>query len=119
MPQDLLQSEADGRTEKHRLSSADLMGAFQGNAVLPKMERGRRMNKTCEDCLNKSGFHACAICEANPSIKKQTNADRIRQMTDEELAKYLDGVCHDLWQMFVADPEKTWLEWLKKEADDG
>ena len=46
-----------------------------------------------------------------------TNADRIRAMTDEELAKYLDGVCHDLWQMFVADSEKMWLEWLRKEAE--
>ena len=46
----------------------------------------------------------------------KTNADRIRAMTDEELAKYLDGVCHDLWQMFVKDPQKMWLDWLKEEA---
>ena len=48
----------------------------------------------------------------------QTNADRIRAMTDEELAEYLDGVCHDLWQMFVKDPQKMWLDWLKEEAKD-
>ena len=48
----------------------------------------------------------------------KTNADRIRAMTDEELAKYLDGVCHDLWQMFVKDPQKMWLDWLKEEAKD-
>lgn len=48
---------------------------------------------------------------------KQNNADRIRSMTDEELAEYLDGVCHDLWQMFVKDPKKMWLEWLKQECD--
>lgn len=49
--------------------------------------------------------------------KPQTNADRIRAMTDEELAEYLDGVCHDLWQMFVKDPKKMWLDWLKQEAE--
>ena len=48
----------------------------------------------------------------------KTNADRIRAMTDEELAKYLDGVCHDLWQIFVKDPQKMWLDWLKEEAKD-
>lgn len=47
-----------------------------------------------------------------------TNADRIRAMTDEELAEYLDGVCHDLWQMFVKDPQKMWLDWLKQEVND-
>ena len=50
--------------------------------------------------------------------KSQTNADRIRAMSDEELAEYLDGVCHDLWQMFVKDPQKMWLDWLKKEVKD-
>ena len=45
-----------------------------------------------------------------------TNADRIRSMSDEELAEYLTNICRDLWEMFVADPEKMWLEWLKKEV---
>lgn len=52
------------------------------------------------------------------SQSKQTNADRIRSMSDEELAEYLDGVCHDLWQMFVKDPQKMWLDWLKQEVKD-
>lgn len=46
----------------------------------------------------------------------KTNADRIRSMSDDELAEYLDGVCHDLWQMFVKDPRKMWLDWLREEA---
>lgn len=52
-------------------------------------------------------------------LKPQTNGDRIRSMSDEELAEYLDGVCHDLWQMFVKDPQKMWLDWLRQEAQDG
>lgn len=56
----------------------------------------------------------------NPPIQRKpiTNADRIRAMTDEELAEYLDGVCHDLWEMFVKDPQKMWLEWLRQEVED-
>ena len=52
-----------------------------------------------------------------------TNADRIRAMSDEELAKKLsdytcppsmDGeVCHE------ARCQKCWLEWLKAPAKEG
>lgn len=53
-----------------------------------------------------------------PSHKKVvTNADRIRAMSDEELAEYLDGICHDLWKLHVADPKKMWLDWLKQEEE--
>ena len=42
-----------------------------------------------------------------------TNADRIRAMSDEELAEWLaknDPEC---------DPAEWWLEWLKEEVKDG
>lgn len=58
------------------------------------------------------GWMGCEDC----NLKPVTNADHIRAMSDEELAEYLDGVCHDLWQMFVKDPRKMWLDWLKEEA---
>ena len=73
----------------------------------------------CYGCEHKKTMDchlSCANKDA-PIRSRRTNADRIRNMTDEELAKYLDGVCHDLWQMFVADSEKMWLEWLRKEAE--
>ena len=38
-----------------------------------------------------------------------TNADRIRAMSDEELAEWLDRYCF----------QYGWLEWLKQEVDDG
>ena len=58
-------------------------------------------------------------CKSNGGCgSPQTNADRIHAMTDEELAEYLDGVCHDLWQMFVKDPQKMWLNRLKEEVKD-
>lgn len=46
-----------------------------------------------------------------------TNADRIRTMTDEELAKKISGIesfaltCGGGW------PPEKWLDWLKQEAD--
>lgn len=45
--------------------------------------------------------------------KPQTNADRIRQMTDEELADYLRWH-NDLYSRNGMD----WLDWLRKEADE-
>lgn len=72
------------------------------------------------ECLREREFPYKEYCVDGPCTHYTsiTNADRIRAMTDEELAEYLDGVCHDLWQMFVKDPQKMWLDWLKQEADD-
>lgn len=49
--------------------------------------------------------------------KPQTNADRIRAMTDEELAVFLSQTeehlfTGNLWSI------KTWNEWLKKEVEE-
>ena len=47
--------------------------------------------------------------------KPKTNADRIRAMTDEELARYLyTKTCEDAYPQFENIPE--WLDWLKEEA---
>lgn len=55
---------------------------------------------------NTAGIHGCD----NGKPKQKTNADRIRSMTDEELAEWLimngDGSDYE-----------TWLEWLKQEAE--
>ena len=46
----------------------------------------------------------------------KTNADKIRAMTDEELAKKISGIesfaltCGGGW------PPEKWLDWLKREA---
>ena len=47
-----------------------------------------------------------------------TNADRIRSMTDEELARFLDN--HgSLWGADIVSTADDWLDWLKQEAKDG
>ena len=53
----------------------------------------------------KYGFIPDDDCE-----KPMTNADRIRQMSDEELAEWLAG--------YTAYPPHGWLDWLKQEAKD-
>lgn len=68
----------------------------------------------------------CMICDVyyDVEIAKTTNADRIRAMTDEELARWL-CVCVS-WQIanYVHDEqvhtEEGWLDWLKGDiSDDG
>lgn len=52
-----------------------------------------------------------------------TNGDRIRQMTDEELAVKLGNVCElcpigDGCEYIARSCEDIFLEWLKQEAQD-
>jgi hypothetical protein len=54
-------------------------------------------------------------------MQRQTNADRIRAMTDEELAKYLawleDPQACYVWELYGdTDRITEWLDWLKEEA---
>lgn len=85
-----------------------------------------------KSCVNKtaSGYCATTAC-INPlysnigtaqygqGVQKRitTNADRIRSMSDEELAKKISGIesfaltCGGGWS-----PEK-WLDWLKQEVN--
>lgn len=48
--------------------------------------------------------------------KPQTNADRIRSMTDEELAKWFDAVTKDVLGGSTWD-KKGWLKWLRAESE--
>ena len=60
-------------------------------------------------------------CSRFEEKRKQTNADRIRSMTDEELAKWLVRVeaqilrVQPMLERFAL--EKDWLEWLQKECE--
>lgn len=89
-------------------------------------------------CGNKtaSGYCATTAC-INPKysnigtaqygqgVQKRivTNADLIRAMTDEELAKLIhDIVQAEMWRVQVCECITTdagWLDWLKQEATDG
>ena len=55
-------------------------------------------------------------CSYHSRTVKRTNADRIRAMSDEELAKMINGFesfaldCGGAWST------ENWLEWLRQEA---
>lgn len=55
--------------------------------------------------------------------KPQTNGDRIRTMTDEELAKWLScpGRKKDMFpnlELYIAPSREEWLDWLRQEVAD-
>lgn len=69
--------------------------------------------KTCEKryaCIMYEPIATVAGCSYFVRQKKvvKTNADRIRAMTDEELAEWLEKHCF----------QYGWLDWLKREAND-
>ena len=82
--------------------------------------------KTCKHCDTWEYDEPCFSCrntgggiptkwEAKVNCKTQTNADRIRAMSDEELAVFLRTVEYDVEQFpFVQD----WDKWLKQPAKE-
>lgn len=67
-----------------------------------------------------SGEYILKFCKHAEKVMKQTNADRIRSMTDEELGVFLRKVKADYqW----SDPEfpdvdDDWTEWLQSEVEE-
>lgn len=50
--------------------------------------------------------------------KPMTNADRIRNMSDEELAKHFSGLICDINEgVEYHEAQSRWLEWLKQPAE--
>lgn len=79
--------------------------------------------KGCRHYLTGIG---CMVCENENNFKplRETNADRIRSMSDEELAhafayQCAGRVCRGIPFDGPNECENCWLEWLKKESDNG
>ena len=81
-------------------------------------------------CGLTSGYETCQFRQIHqpntavgyiPPIKK-TNADSIRAMTDEELAKLMVSSCAEFMTIEICRLHKNcfecWLEWLKKECEE-
>jgi hypothetical protein len=92
--------------------------------------------KTCGECKHYLAkmFHckkndvmseAHQTCEDFEQKKKKTNGDKIRSMSDEELAVLLNSIDYTLREAYK-DEERTlfpcvydlWLTYLKQEAKD-
>lgn len=61
----------------------------------------------------KDGIHPDGYIVTN----KQTNADQIRNMTDEELAEWFDTVTKDVLGGSTWN-KKGWLKWLREESEE-
>lgn len=60
-------------------------------------------------------------------FKPMTNADRIREWSDEEIAEFTVGVADGVFELFTGakmpnekriEMKTAWLDWLKQEAED-
>ena len=87
--------------------------------------------KYCKDCI---GFDECkttgrtvefavddGVCIDFDERKPQTNADKIRSMTDEELAKIIGGKCicppTSGCSEVCGDCDACWLGWIQQPAE--
>lgn len=76
----------------------------------------------CTDCKN-AGKQVCTVCcayQGGPDKwepKPETNADRIRSMTDEELADWVWGA-ETAGRAYGSRGKKAWLDWLRQAATE-
>ena len=66
-------------------------------------------------CENPAKCSGCRYFDSTGGYNA-TNADRIRAMSDEELAEYIAGIIDDANSGSVIYSNRTeeWLEWLKQ-----
>lgn len=64
----------------------------------------------CQHNSNSRDNEPCCRCDS-----KQTNADRIRNMSDEELAEFLVGFKNTFGEEY--EGEASCMEWLQSEAE--
>lgn len=92
------------------------------------MENKPEKCATCKRSSKADGWVACANCIHNNSRKDRyeplTNGDRIRNMTDEELAQLLNTgtfICEGLKDIceYMPGCEVCMLAWLRSPANDG
>ena len=69
------------------------------------------------ETVKESGAYLCGVLDERK--RKQTNGDRIRAMSDEELAKHFSGMICDINEgvEYHENPNR-WLEWLKQPVEE-
>lgn len=74
----------------------------------------------CNICINGKMPSYSAICVecglSRKNYKPVTNADRIRAMSDEELALFIHNVEAQAAETELVSYVNEWLDWLKQEA---
>lgn len=76
-----------------------------------------------EECRLQEGWlQRCPVnCPDFADRRKWTNADRIKSMTDEDLADFLDSIIQDWHQGTAQIGDRiiiSWFNWLKEEAEE-
>nr|DAP72677.1 MAG TPA: hypothetical protein [Caudoviricetes sp.] len=95
--------------EKQLYGTISLIKDLKYYLDLATKEKAHTCN--CQRNSNSRDNEPCCRCDS-----KQTNADRIRNMSDEELAEFL--AVHDLALNGNDLPMLTdWFEWLQSEAE--
>lgn len=64
----------------------------------------------CERCV-----HGCVVKEY---YEPMTNADRIRAMSDEELAEHFSELIKDTYENEYCKDVNDWLNWLQSEMEE-
>ena len=108
---------------------SDICGTCETLEGVPVKYQGKE-KPICNTCLSKE---LCKVvkCSRYKKQLKQTNADRIRNMTDEELVKeFVETMDDEMFfncpvcktktesECFASNCEKCWVEWLKQEVQD-
>lgn len=77
-----------------------------------------KMTRLCDELarINKVPKHE--NCRCFTPTKPQTNADRIRAMTDEELADWIINDLIEPGYYTYKEGYELWLKWLKKGSRD-
>ena len=98
---------------------ADMLTAFTEVASIQNYETNHTCN--CQHNSNSRGDEPCCRCDS-----RQTNADRIRNMSDEELAEFLayNAYCEECYVKkddYCCYPngacKQKHLEWLQSETE--
>lgn len=93
---------------------ADMLTAFAEVASIQNYETNHTCN--CQHNSNSRDNEPCCRCDS-----RKTNADRIRNMSDEELASWYVIKCEIMMGIKCQKPYKTCkdciLEWLQSEAE--
>lgn len=99
-----------------------IVGLDESLEMCECFESDELTSKTCIDCQRDCQMINLDGCiyfsqKVVPKPKPITNADRIRGMTDEELAHLLHSAEEHLFTGNLWNYDK-WTEWLKQEAND-
>lgn len=83
------------------------------------MAKCKYPNEVCANMtvLNGNTYCDSVPCSLKDELPKQTNADRIRAMSDEELAEWLTKITDDAQSDARTKCNYQWAEWLQSEAE--